>query len=243
MAATEVAASKERHEIAVNQDITDDAAEAWAKLLVGSYTPRCADEECRKKVALLGEQFVVREKALQREHPEESSLAIQKMMSAEFGPRFQKLVDDSKKRVAVAGNPNAPPDERLVAMGCRSFLGRSGNWLCYEDAAYEACVRYARGGRAVECRHPPSQRQYPEPGQVASNGGRPAPIHIRPASAPSPKPPIRIGGNPSERLGPLGCKSFLGRKDDFLCTTDTGYDACLAFERNGRVRECRRRGR
>ena len=224
-AAEEIARSKKR-DADVNREITDDASEVWALLLVKKYTPQCADEPCRRYVSQLGDQYVARQKALQREHPEESSLAIQKRISGEFGPRFQKLIDDSHARVKVASSRNASPDERLSALGCKRFLGREGNWLCYDLPAYDACVRYVNGGEAKECRHPPTKKEY-----LGRAGGRTGGA------------PIRIGGDPAERLRPLGCKFFLGRKDNYLCTTDAGYDACVDFKEKGRVVACQRAGR
>src|SRR6266545_1984961 len=246
-AAEEVERAKQR-EIAVNRDITDGAAEGWAKLLIGAWTPRCVDQICRKEVARLGGELVVTEKQLQRDRPDESSLAIQKTISGQFGPRFQKAVDDSKARSKVAADPNAAPDDRLVAMGCKSFLGRKGRWLCYEPSAYDACVRYVDGHQAVECIHPPSKRRHPAEGTPAlarndretpTRTTPPGPIRIGDGGRSRP-PIIRRSVDPMADLGGKGCKLFLGRPGSFLCTTDEGYDACRALKDDGRVKECRR---
>jgi hypothetical protein len=230
--------------------ITDSTIGDWAKLLVASYTKRCHDEKCKGLVGNMGEQYVARGRALQRQHPEESSLGVSKMISAEFGPRFQKLIDDSAARVAVAQNQGAAPRDRLRALGCALHLGRDGIWLCYEDGAYDQCVRYVRSRDAEECTHVPTRRHYPDAtGPQAGSGGRPAPIQVRPReerppvqAQASPRPPIRIPANPSETLERRGCKLFLGRADNWLCTTDAGYDACARFKAQGKARECRRSG-
>jgi len=223
-----------------------EAKEGWAKLLIGAWTPRCLDETCRKQVAGLASELVVTEKQLQRDNPDESSLAIQKMISGQFGPRFKKAVDDSKKRKAVAGDPNASPGARLQAMGCTHFLGGATRWLCHEAAPFDACVGYVKGGQATQCIHPPSKRWYPpKDGPAVAQNDREMP---KPTTPTGPvrlqgnggRPPILIGGNQKDELLREGCKTFLGRADDYLCTTDEGYDACLAIKKNGRARECRR---
>jgi hypothetical protein len=67
------------------------------------------------------------------------------------------------------------------------------------------------------------------------------PIRIRPAGNDNPPPIRRV--DPKEALERRGCKYFLGRAGDWLCPTDAGYDACLAYKKDGRARECRRAGK
>jgi hypothetical protein len=44
-------------------------------------------------------------------------------------------------------------------------------------------------------------------------------------------------------LVPLGCKNFLGRNGNYLCTTDDGFSACENLRRQGKPLRCTRAGK
>jgi hypothetical protein len=44
-------------------------------------------------------------------------------------------------------------------------------------------------------------------------------------------------------LNALGCKTFLGNPNSFLCTTDSGFKSCEDMRKNGKPIKCTRAGK
>lgn len=69
----------------------------------------------------------------------------------------------------------------------------------------------------------------------------PATVSVEPSSGP---PRIKVPGGGAQAGDPardlVDCKRFLGRADEYLCTTNAAQERCEAFRKAGRVRTCRR---
>jgi hypothetical protein len=151
-AKNEVAASKQRF-ADVNKQTTKSASAAWETLTRDGWTPRCWDKPCRVEIDNLARGMGAAARVLQLAKPEESSLAIQNQVAAEYAPKLKKAIDDSEGRRIVA-DPNAAPVDKLPRLGCKSFLGRAGQWVCNDPVGFNACAAYVRKGAAEECRLP-----------------------------------------------------------------------------------------
>lgn len=83
---------------AKNKEITANASDGWAQLAIGSWTPKCRDQQCVGEIKTLAGQMSATAKKLQAQQPDASSLNVQGQASKLFGPKFQKAVDDSVAR-------------------------------------------------------------------------------------------------------------------------------------------------
>lgn len=165
-AKNEIAASKQRF-ANINQQTTKSASLAWETLTRDQWTPRCWDKKCRNEIDNLAKGMGAAARVLQLAKPEESSLAIQKQVNVEYAPKLQKAIDDSEGRRILA-DPNAAPIDKLPRLGCKSFLGRTGQWLCSEQAGFDSCSAYVRKGAADVCRFPTSDAIYATASQVTT---------------------------------------------------------------------------
>jgi len=155
--AQKVIAESAQRANAFNQKTTTNAAGGWEQLAVGVWTKQCADVYCPSEIKSLAEEMKKAAIARQAAQPESSSLSVQGAIGKEYGPKFQKAVDNSKLRA----NPATPPDAKLIAMGCQHFLGRARQYLCTGiPQAYLVCVDYVKSGAADKCLAP-NQPMYP----------------------------------------------------------------------------------
>jgi hypothetical protein len=103
--------------------------------------------------------------------------------------------------------------DSLFKLGCKRFLGRESEYLCSTRTGEVACEAFKNSGEAKDCKW--------------SEAG---PKRIAPP----------VGQSVRDGLFKLGCKSFLGREDDFLCSTREGEITCEAFQKDGKVKACRK---
>jgi hypothetical protein len=158
-AAAEVAASKTRF-TGTNQKITAQAAQGWVELFIGAWTPRCAEDSCRKDIQAMAKEMAAESTRRQAASPDESSGHVQGGVLRDYGQKAQKVVDESKRRAAIIADPKARAEDRLPWMGCKSFLGRQGEWLCEGDPGFNACVVYVKGGTATNCLNHATSGEY-----------------------------------------------------------------------------------
>jgi hypothetical protein len=125
---------------------------------------------------------------------------------------------------AQAGNSDDPPkidtrplkkvvSDSLFKLGCKNFLGREDEYICTTKTGETFCEAFKQAGEAKDCKR--------------AEGG---PKRIA--------PPLEQSVRDS--LFSLGCKSFLGREGDFLCSTREGQVTCEAFQKDGKVKACRK---
>jgi hypothetical protein len=96
-AATLIQESKDRKS---NTGITKKASSGWVLIYKAVWTPRCSDDLCRTNINTLADEMGQALIQRQAQDPNESSLSIQAMIGKEYAPKFQKEIDDSKRRVA-----------------------------------------------------------------------------------------------------------------------------------------------
>jgi hypothetical protein len=141
---------------ALNTDTTAKAAVAWEQITNAVWSKLCADFACVQDVAQIAADMHKAAIARQAAEPDSSSLMVQGEIRKEYGPKFQKAVDNSK----VRADPNASPQARLSAMGCKLYLGRPNEFQCL-DAAYATCVGYAKKGQTKRCYLAGTYEKYP----------------------------------------------------------------------------------
>ena len=152
-------------QLAWNQEIAASAAPAWKIIWTAMWGARCHDDDCRNSMA-----YLAGHRADEEANPATlaeyggSTTDMKNAMNAKYNPIIDLKVAMSEaaaqQRQAIIDDPGQAPTSRLGLMGCNYFLGRAGQWLCEQDAGYEACSRYVDQGSADICYHTglPGQR-------------------------------------------------------------------------------------
>jgi len=253
---------------AKNQQITQDAAEGWEQIVVAKWGKECADAICVKAVQDLAKQMHAETLALQKAKPDASSLSVQGEIGRKYGPLYQAQIDASKKRVAVLNDPNAPPGARLSAMGCTAFLGRANQYLCEDEKAWRQCVDYVKADKADVCMSPKLGPYADAANTVsmlkgqgcaqqgsglvfACDASKPNAMTMcnkfkangeavvcNVAAASNPATSTDTNAPPATKLGAMGCKSFLGRANQYLCEDDKAWQQCVSYVKADKADVC-----
>lgn len=89
--------------------LTQKAGQGWAILAQEIWSKRCSDLLCVQNVGKLAKEMVQAAVDLQKQMPEESSLAVQGKVGPVYGKKFQAEIDASKARAVAAMLSKLPP--------------------------------------------------------------------------------------------------------------------------------------
>ena len=200
-------------QLAWNQEIAASAAPGWKIIWTAMWGARCHDDDCRNSMA-----YLAGKRADEEANPATlteyggSTTDMKFAMNGKYNPIIDLKVAMSEaaaqQRQAIIDDPGQPPLARLVLMDCRYYLGRAGQWLCEQDAGYEACSRYVDQGSADICYHTglPAQRY---------------------ASADAVAQSLNAAG--------CGASEFAG---GFVCNDEKSLDTCRSYTRGGAHVSC-----
>ncbi len=109
------------------------------------WSPKCLDDACKSGIAKMAGQYRSDMQDADAIDSYGSFAAAKSALDKKYDTRAVLAVALSKERnKALRADVNAPAEERLAAFGCRSFLGREGQWLCSDDESFDVCKDYAR---------------------------------------------------------------------------------------------------
>ncbi len=144
-AAADKAAKEEAARIEKELEKAESQGAAVALGFAFRWSPKCADDKCKKAVATFADQYTAEMK---------DPYTIEKQYGS-FGAAKAKLDKkyDGLAKVAVAlsidrrnkalrADVNAPPAERLPAFACDPFLGRARQSICKADEGFKVCKGY-----------------------------------------------------------------------------------------------------
>jgi hypothetical protein len=129
---------------------TAKSAESYAAISVAAFTPQCLDAICVGEVKSVAAAEVGALNGFQGSHPDSSPLDVSRNVLPEFGKKYSAAVQASRNR-KILSDPNAIAADKLPLLGCKYFLGRSGEWLCRGDDGFGACRPYVAAGKATSC--------------------------------------------------------------------------------------------
>jgi hypothetical protein len=204
---------EEAQQLAWNQAISANAAVGWKIMWTATWGARCHDDDCRNSMAYLAEQ-----RANAQANPatlaeyQGSTTDMFNAMNAKYNPIIDLKVAMSQaafdQRQAIINDPGQPAPTRLGLMSCTYYLGRAGQYLCGEDAGFEACSRYVDQGSADTCYH------------TGMPGQRYAPLEAI-----------------AEKLTASGCDATeVGER--FVCGDDKALELCRDYTRGGSHVSC-----
>jgi hypothetical protein len=129
--------------------------------------------------------------------------------------------------------------ERLVAflgnVGCK-HQGSGREFECASEKAMDDCGQLNTGGSQIVCNAPQAHKD------VRTSTASPRPVDTRVTSHTErhdSAPPIRLPVDVKAELGKQGCRSYLGRDDEYLCPRGPAFDACEGFQKKGQAKLCR----
>jgi len=129
---------------------------------------------------------------------------------------LQEDVPGSKYANRLLYDPTADPAVRMALYGCKNFLGRPSEKLCAQEKGFQICKEAAGKGLVKKCLDSRTREIYVAQLQVAARPDAP----------------------PETWLPEHGCENFLGRKGQWLCTDESGYNTCLQYLRVNGVETC-----
>ncbi len=128
------------------------------------------------------------------------------------------------------------------AMGtqsCKPFLGRSDELLCADTRGFLACQKQVDMGKLKTCRQTGLQQVYTKPITTGlADGGTPLAITGLKPGGMGLSPPVAATPKVDEVALKL-CKTFLGRKDEMLCSEARSFTACKTAVDVGQMKTCR----
>lgn len=89
--------------------LTQKAGQGWAILAQEIWSKRCSDLLCVQNVGKLAKEMVQAAVEMQKQMPDESSLAVQGKVGPVYGKKFQAEIDASKARAVAAALSKLPP--------------------------------------------------------------------------------------------------------------------------------------
>lgn len=89
--------------------LTQKAGQGWAILAQEIWSKRCSDLPCVQNVGKLAKEMVQAAVDLQKQMPDESSLAVQGKVGPVYGKKFQAEIDASRARAVAAALSKLPP--------------------------------------------------------------------------------------------------------------------------------------
>jgi hypothetical protein len=147
---------------------TANGAVSYAAISIAVFTPQCLDAICAGEVKSVAAAEVAALNDYQRTHPDASSLNVTREILPGFGKKYSDTIQASKNR-KIVNDPNASAVEKLPLLGCKYFLGRSGDWLCRGDTGFASCKTYLARGAASRCINANGGAMIAEPPRVASD--------------------------------------------------------------------------
>lgn len=98
--ATALLADSKARGVEFNKKNTADAAVGWEILTNAVWGKKCADTACVAEIKKLSSQMRIAANLVQMAKPDESSMAVQGKVGAEYGPKFKAAVNASLERAA-----------------------------------------------------------------------------------------------------------------------------------------------
>jgi hypothetical protein len=195
--------------------------EAWCRQkrdqLHAAYVAKCRDDKCRLGAGLVAASLSADcVKAANNGKDPFGEPSVQPASQAWPGDGKYTTSLDRLVAESILRDPKASRPEVLAAHGCKPFLGRDLEALCPAGAAFSACKAFVDKNEMRACRE-------------TGNAGA---TYVSKAAA-------NPGANLADRLRLNGCKPFLGRAGEWLCTEAAGLSICNEARTKGEKLTCR----
>jgi hypothetical protein len=144
----------ERRRLARELENAQRVASSYALRFAFDWMPKClGDGVCETGISLTADQFG-------KDLADDETIAQYGNLGAALPAVIAKYSNNAggtikiatdRRHAALRANPNAPVGLRLIAFGCRPFLGRDGQSWCSDTVGLNTCKAYVDGDKWGMC--------------------------------------------------------------------------------------------
>lgn len=144
----------EQRRLARELENAQRVASSYALRFAFDWMPKCEREnECERGISLIADQFG-------KDLADDETIARYGNLGAAISATIAKYSNNAdvavklatdRRFAALRANSSAPIGPRLMAFGCRPFLGRQGNSLCSDNQGLSICKGYVDADKWDMC--------------------------------------------------------------------------------------------